>query len=332
MNRRSMIRLLTSEALRKMSWEAWVTNPMMSTYHSPVLLHESLEALSINPAGVYVDVTFGGGGHSREILKRLNSQGRLIAFDQDPDAVQNVPDDQRFTLVRTNFRNLRKGLAECGLQKVNGILADLGVSSHQFDTAERGFSIRFEGPLDMRMNPEQPLSAKEVLATYQQAELRSIFKTYGEVDNAGLVAKKIVEAREEKAINTVEELKAVLLPLSRRGKENQYLAKVFQALRIEVNSELDALKEMLEQAAEVLEESGRLVVISYHSLEDRMVKNYFRSGSFDGDQEKDFYGNLIRPLEPVSMKAILPEENEIELNPRARSAKMRVAEMPRKTG
>lgn len=304
----------------------------MSTYHSPVLLHESLEALSINPAGVYVDVTFGGGGHSREILKRLNSQGRLIAFDQDPDAVQNVPDDQRFTLVRTNFRNLRKGLAECGLQKVNGILADLGVSSHQFDTAERGFSIRFEGPLDMRMNPEQPLSAKEVLATYQQAELRSIFKTYGEVDNAGLVAKKIVEAREEKAINTVEELKAVLLPLSRRGKENQYLAKVFQALRIEVNSELDALKEMLEQAAEVLEESGRLVVISYHSLEDRMVKNYFRSGSFDGDQEKDFYGNLIRPLEPVSMKAILPEENEIELNPRARSAKMRVAEMPRKTG
>lgn len=304
----------------------------MSTYHSPVLLHESLEALSINPAGVYVDVTFGGGGHSREILKRLNSQGRLIAFDQDPDAVQNVPDDQRFTLVRTNFRNLRKGLAECGLQKVNGILADLGVSSHQFDTAERGFSIRFEGPLDMRMNPEQPLSAKEVLATYQQAELRSIFKTYGEVDNAGLVAKKIVEAREEKAINTVEELKAVLLPLSRRGKENQYLAKVFQALRIEVNSELDALKEMLEQAAEVLEESGRLVVISYHSLEDRMVKNYFRSGSFDGDQEKDFYGNLIRPLEPVSMKAILPDENEIELNPRARSAKMRVAEMPRKTG
>lgn len=304
----------------------------MSTYHSPVLLHESLEALSINPAGVYVDVTFGGGGHSREILKRLNSQGRLIAFDQDPDAVQNVPDDQRFTLVRTNFRNLRKGLAECGLQKVNGILADLGVSSHQFDTAERGFSIRFEGPLDMRMNPEQPLSAKEVLATYQQAELRSIFKTYGEVDNAGLVAKKIVEAREEKTINTVEELKAVLLPLSRRGKENQYLAKVFQALRIEVNSELDALKEMLEQAAEVLEESGRLVVISYHSLEDRMVKNYFRSGSFDGDQEKDFYGNLIRPLEPVSMKAILPEENEIELNPRARSAKMRVAEMPRKTG
>lgn len=304
----------------------------MSTYHSPVLLHESLEALSINPAGVYVDVTFGGGGHSREILKRLNSQGRLIAFDQDPDAVQNVPDDQRFTLVRTNFRNLRKGLAECGLQKVNGILADLGVSSHQFDTAERGFSIRFEGPLDMRMNPEQPLSAKEVLATYQQAELRSIFKTYGEVDNAGLVAKKIVEAREEKTISTVEELKAVLLPLSRRGKENQYLAKVFQALRIEVNSELDALKEMLEQAAEVLEESGRLVVISYHSLEDRMVKNYFRSGSFDGDQEKDFYGNLIRPLEPVSMKAILPEENEIELNPRARSAKMRVAEMPRKTG
>lgn len=304
----------------------------MSTYHSPVLLHESLEALSINPAGVYVDVTFGGGGHSREILKRLNSQGRLIAFDQDPDAVQNVPDDQRFTLVRTNFRNLRKGLAECGLQKVNGILADLGVSSHQFDTAERGFSIRFEGPLDMRMNPEQPLSAKEVLATYQQAELRSIFKTYGEVDNAGLVAKKIVEARGEKTINTVEELKAVLLPLSRRGKENQYLAKVFQALRIEVNSELDALKEMLEQAAEVLEESGRLVVISYHSLEDRMVKNYFRSGSFDGDQEKDFYGNLIRPLEPVSMKAILPEENEIELNPRARSAKMRVAEMPRKTG
>jgi 16S rRNA (cytosine1402-N4)-methyltransferase len=305
---------------------------MMSTYHSPVLLHESLEELNIDPAGIYVDVTFGGGGHSREILKRLNENGKLFAFDQDPDAVRNVPDDSRFTLIRENFRTLKDSLFKAGITSVDGILADLGVSSHQFDTAERGFSIRFEGPLDMRMNPEQSLSAATVINTYEANELRKIFRLYGEVENAGAVVKRILDARASESIETVEQLKAVLIPLARRGKENQYLAKVFQALRIEVNNELDALQEMLIQAAEVLKESGRLVVISYHSLEDRLVKNYFRSGSFEGEQEKDFYGNLIRPLEPLSMKAILPNENEIEMNSRARSAKMRVATKPRKTG
>lgn len=304
----------------------------MSTYHSPVLLHESLEELNIDPAGIYVDVTFGGGGHSREILKRLNENGKLFAFDQDPDAVRNVPDDSRFTLIRENFRTLKDSLFKAGITSVDGILADLGVSSHQFDTAERGFSIRFEGPLDMRMNPEQSLSAATVINTYEANELRKIFRLYGEVENAGAVVKRILDARASESIETVEQLKAVLIPLARRGKENQYLAKVFQALRIEVNNELDALQEMLIQAAEVLKESGRLVVISYHSLEDRLVKNYFRSGSFEGEQEKDFYGNLIRPLEPLSMKAILPNENEIEMNSRARSAKMRVATKPRKTG
>lgn len=304
----------------------------MSTYHSPVLLHESLEELNIDPAGIYVDVTFGGGGHSREILKRLNENGKLFAFDQDPDAVRNVPNDSRFTLIRENFRTLKDSLFKAGITSVDGILADLGVSSHQFDTAERGFSIRFEGPLDMRMNPEQSLSAATVINTYEANELRKIFRLYGEVENAGAVVKRILDARASESIETVEQLKAVLIPLARRGKENQYLAKVFQALRIEVNNELEALQEMLIQAAVVLKESGRLVVISYHSLEDRLVKNYFRSGSFEGEQEKDFYGNLIRPLEPLSMKAILPNENEIEMNSRARSAKMRVATKPRKTG
>jgi 16S rRNA (cytosine1402-N4)-methyltransferase len=305
---------------------------MMSTYHSPVLLHESLEELNIDPAGIYVDVTFGGGGHSREILKRLNESGKLFAFDQDPDAVRNAPNDSRFTLIRENFRTLKDSLFKAGITSVDGILADLGVSSHQFDTAERGFSIRFEGPLDMRMNPEQSLSAATVINTYEANELRNILRLYGEVENAGAVVKRILDARTSESIETVEQLKAVLIPLARRGKENQYLAKVFQALRIEVNNELEALQEMLIQAAVVLKESGRLVVISYHSLEDRLVKNYFRSGSFEGEQEKDFYGNLIRPLEPLSMKAILPNENEIEMNSRARSAKMRVATKPRKTG
>ncbi len=304
----------------------------MSTYHSPVLLHESLEELNIDPAGIYVDVTFGGGGHSREILKRLNESGKLFAFDQDPDAVRNAPNDSRFTLIRENFRTLKDSLFKAGITSVDGILADLGVSSHQFDTAERGFSIRFEGPLDMRMNPEQSLSAATVINTYEANELRNILRLYGEVENAGAVVKRILDARTSESIETVEQLKAVLIPLARRGKENQYLAKVFQALRIEVNNELEALQEMLIQAAVVLKESGRLVVISYHSLEDRLVKNYFRSGSFEGEQEKDFYGNLIRPLEPLSMKAILPNENEIEMNSRARSAKMRVATKPRKTG
>ena len=298
---------------------------MMSTYHRSVLLHESLDVLGIIPDGVYVDVTFGGGGHSKEILNRLGPNGKLIAFDQDSDAVANAIDDHRFTLVKQNFRNLKSALQQLQVKQVDGLLADLGVSSHQFDTAERGFSIRMEGPLDMRMNKEGELTAADVLGNYEMHQLRHIFRLYGEVDNAGLLAKKIVEGRMTSELQTVEDLRKILTPLSKKGKENQYMAKVFQALRIEVNGELEALREMLTHALEIVKEEGRLVVISYHSLEDRLVKNFFRSGTFEGETEKDFYGNLIRPLEPLGSKPIVPTEEEIELNPRARSAKMRVA-------
>jgi 16S rRNA (cytosine1402-N4)-methyltransferase len=297
----------------------------MSTYHRSVLLHESLDALGIIPDGVYVDVTFGGGGHSNEILKRLGSTGKLIAFDQDEDAVRNAPDDSRFVLVKQNFSQLKNSLQQLGINHVDGVLADLGVSSHQFDTADRGFSIRFDGPLDMRMNQQSLLTAAIVLNTYGEQELKKMFRLYGEVENAGLLVKKIAEYRSSRELETIEELRVLLTPLSRRGKENQYMAKVFQALRIEVNGELEVLQEMLTQATEVLRENGKLVVISYHSLEDRLVKNYFRSGSFEGKQEKDFYGNLIRPLEPMESKPAVPSEEEIEQNSRARSAKMRVA-------
>lgn len=297
----------------------------MSTYHRSVLLHESLDALGIVPDGVYVDVTFGGGGHSKEILKRLGPEGKLIAFDQDEDAWQNAPDDNRFTLVKENFSTLKRALNELRITSVNGVLADLGVSSHQFDTAERGFSIRLDGPLDMRMNQQSGLTAAVVINEYEENELKKIFRLYGEVENAGLLVKRISEKRKQGAIQTVEELKQIMIPLSRKGKENQYMAKVFQALRIEVNGELEVLKEMLRQSADVLMEGGKLVVISYHSLEDRLVKNFFRSGNFDGTQEKDFYGNLIRPLEPEESKPVVPADEEIEENSRARSAKMRVA-------
>lgn len=297
----------------------------MSTYHRPVLLHESLEALGIVPNGIYVDVTFGGGGHSKEILERLGPEGRLIAFDQDADAVKNAPGDKRFTLVRRNFRELENSLKEMNVSKVDGILADLGVSSHQFDTADRGFSIRLNGPLDMRMNQENELTAAAVLNSYSGNELKNVFRLYGEVENAGLLVKRISEAREMKPIETVEDLRNIIGPLLKKGKENQSLAKVFQALRIEVNGEIDVLREMLSQAAHVLTVGGKLVVISYHSLEDRLVKNFFRSGNFEGKPEKDFYGNLIRPLEPNEAKPIVPGDAEIEQNSRARSAKMRVA-------
>jgi 16S rRNA (cytosine1402-N4)-methyltransferase len=298
---------------------------MMSTYHRSVLLHESLDALGILPHGVYVDVTFGGGGHSKEILKRLGPEGKLIAFDQDDDAVKNAPDDPRFTLVKENFSELQQSLAQLGIEKVDGVLADLGVSSHQFDTAERGFSTRFDGPLDMRMDQQSALTAAVVLNTYEEQELKKMFRLYGEVENAGQLVRKLAEFRAKQPVETIEQLRAILTPLSRRGKENQYMAKVFQALRIEVNAELEVLREMLTQAGEVLKENGRLVVISYHSLEDRLVKNFFRSGNFEGEQEKDFYGNLIRPLEPLESKPVVPSDEEIEQNSRARSAKMRIA-------
>lgn len=298
---------------------------MMSTYHRSVLLHESLDALGIQPEGVYVDVTFGGGGHSREILKRLGPAGKLVAFDQDDDAVKNAPDDPRFVLVKKNFSELKGSLHELGIGNVNGVLADLGVSSHQFDTAERGFSTRFDGTLDMRMNQQSELTAAVVLNTYGEQELKQMFRLYGEVENAGQLVKRVSSARAESEIETIEQLREILLPLSRKGKENQYMAKVFQALRIEVNAELDVLRAMLKQASEVLQENGRFVVISYHSLEDRLVKNFFRSGNFEGNAEKDFYGNLIRPLEPLGSKPVVPADEEIEQNSRARSAKMRIA-------
>jgi len=302
----------------------------MSSYHKPVLLKDCLEGLNIRANGTYVDVTFGGGGHAKAILEKLGENGKLFAFDQDEDAAANAPGDPRFTLVRQNFRYLRNFLKLYNAIPVDGILADLGVSSHQFDTAERGFSTRFEGPLDMRMDRNARRSAADVLNTAEEKELKNMFGFYGEVENAGRLAKTIVSARKEKPLRTIADLKEAIAPCVRKGKENQYLAQVFQALRIEVNAELDALKEMLEQAAEVLKPGGRLVVISYHSLEDRLVKHFMQKGKFGGDAEKDFYGNLLRPLEPVNKKPILPQEDEIQENNRARSAKLRIAQKPDK--
>lgn len=297
----------------------------MSIYHSPVLLHESLEALAIRPGGTYVDVTFGGGGHSKAILAQLGETGRLIAFDQDEDAVANSIDDPRFTLVRQNFRFLKNFLRLHNAIPVDGILADLGISSHQIDEPERGFSTRFDGPLDMRMNRSTGMTASDVLNGYEDDKLKKIFSAYGEVENSGRLAKTIVAARQEAPIETIGELKTAIATCMPRGKEFQYLAKVFQALRIEINGEMDALRQMLEQAVEVLAPEGRIAVIAYHSLEDRIVKNFFRSGNEEGTNEKDFFGNLVRPLEPVNRKPIVPGEKEIEENNRARSAKLRIA-------
>lgn len=300
----------------------------MSTYHNPVLFHESLEALNIRPNGIYVDVTFGGGGHSRGILEQLGENGKLLAFDQDADAEANAIDDPRFTLVKQNFKYLKNFLRLHGISAIDGLLADLGVSSHQFDVAERGFSTRFDGPLDMRMSRQQPLTAADVLAMSDEYQLRSIFRQYGEVENAPQLARQVIKAREEQAIDSIAALKAAIAPCMKRGRENQYLAQVFQALRIEVNGELEALKALLMQSAEMLRPGGRIAVISYHSLEDRLVKHFFRTGNFDDDAEKDFYGNLIRPLEPVNRKPITPGKDELEENSRARSAKLRIAEKP----
>lgn len=302
----------------------------MSTYHKPVLLHESLEGLAIRPDGTYVDVTFGGGGHSRAILEQLGEKGKLIAFDQDEDAVANAINDPRFILIRQNFRFLKNFLRLHNAIPVDGILADLGISSHQIDEPERGFSTRFNGPLDMRMNRSAALSAEEVINTYDERQLRNIFREYGDVENAGRLANVIVTAREQESIRSIAELKEAISPCVPKGKEFQYLAKVFQALRIEINGEMDALKELLQQSAEVLKPGGRLVVIAYHSLEDRLVKNFFRTGNFEGENEKDFFGNLIRPLEPVNRKPIIPGEDELNENNRARSAKLRIAQNPQK--
>ncbi|TND09216.1 MAG: S-adenosyl-methyltransferase MraW [Bacteroidetes bacterium] len=285
-----------------------------------------MEGLSIRHDGIYVDVTFGGGGHSRAILERLGENGKLFGFDQDEAAVANAIADSRFTLVKQNFRYLKNFLKLYNAVPVDGILADLGVSSHQFDTAGRGFSTRFEGPLDMRMNSRSGATAADVLNSYEEGKLKRMFGEFGEVENAGRLARTIVQARAEKPLQTIAELKQAIEPCVRKGKENQYYAQVFQALRIEVNGELDALKEMLMQAVEVLKPGGRLVVISYHSLEDRLVKHFMQKGKFEGEVEKDFYGNMIRPLEPLTRKPILPQEEEIQENNRARSAKLRIAQ------
>jgi 16S rRNA (cytosine1402-N4)-methyltransferase len=297
----------------------------MSNYHTPVMLQECIDGLNIRPEGTYVDVTFGGGGHSREIMNHLGKHGRLLAFDQDIDAQQNLIEDERFEFIDQNFRYLKNFCRLHNAIPVNGVLADLGVSSYQFDQAERGFSIRFDAELDMRMNQADKLTAKEVINTYSEADLHRIFGIYGEIQNAKTLAKTIVTSRLKAPINTVADLKNKISDIIPRGKENKYLAQVFQALRIEVNQELEALKDFLIQSAEVLVSGGRLVVMSYHSLEDRLVKNFIAKGKFSGEVEKDFYGNDQKPFEQVSRGAITASEDEIKRNNRARSAKLRIA-------
>jgi len=298
----------------------------MIEYHVPVLLNECIKGLNINPEGIIVDVTYGGGGHSKEILKHLTS-GKLIAFDQDADAHNNAVNDEHFTLVESNFEHLKNQLRFAGAIPVDGILADLGVSSHQFDEASRGFSFRFdEAELDMRMNQQQNLSAKQIINTYTEAQLADLFFFYGELKSARKLAKAIIVKRAVKPIDTVGELKSCLLPLAPKFKDYKFFAQVFQALRIEVNNEMGALKALLEQSADVMKKGGRLVVISYHSLEDKLVKNYMNKGKFEGDAEKDFYGNEIKPFHPLTRKAIVPDTEEMSKNPRSRSAKLRIAE------
>ena len=299
-----------------------------SVYHIPVMLAQCTEGLAIDPNGIYVDVTFGGGGHSREILKHLD-KGHLYGFDQDADAIANIPENDRFTFVEANFRDLKRYLRLHGVKKVDGILADLGISSHQIDEPSRGFSTRFSGSLDMRMNQSADLSAKEVLSTYEESKLHKIFGIYGEVKNAKTLAQAVVAERASQPFETTEGFTSFLKKYAPRGKDFKYYAQVFQALRIEVNDEMGALEEMLLSAVELLKPEGRLVVMSYHSLEDRLVKNLIQKGKFQGEVEKDFYGNLIRPLEPVVRGAVVADEEEIARNPRARSAKLRVA---KKTG
>lgn len=294
-------------------------------YHNPVLLQECIEGLNIDPEGIYVDVTFGGGGHSREIIKHLTT-GKLFAFDQDPDAVQNSINDERFVLIQQNFRYMKNFLKMYKALPVKGVLADLGVSSHQFDVAERGFSIRFDAPLDMRMDKNAKLSAINVLNEYTDEQLKKIFKEYGELPNAWKVATEIVKNREAGAIDTVFKLKAAVASCAPKYKDNQFYAQLFQAIRIEVNQEIEVLKEFLMQTVEVLDKGGRLVVMSYHSLEDRLVKNFIKKGKFEGELEKDFYGNPITPFKVIGSKPIVPSERELKENSRSRSAKLRIAE------
>lgn len=295
------------------------------TYHIPVLLHESIEGLNIRPDGVYVDVTFGGGGHSQEILSRLTS-GKLVAFDQDSDALENKINHPGFILCNGNFRFLKNFLKYNGITQIDGLLADLGVSSHHFDTAERGFTFQGNSPLDMRMNPLAQLTASEILNQYPEDRLRYIFRDYGEVENAHRLASIIVSNRESRAYSTSSQFIEAIKPCIPRGAENKYLAKVYQALRIEVNRELESLKSMLSQCINVIVPGGRLVVITYHSLEDRLVKNFVKAGNFQGELEKDFYGNIKAPFKALHSRVIVSTEEELEINSRARSAKLRIAE------
>lgn len=293
-------------------------------YHNPVLLKESVDGLNIKPDGIYVDVTFGGGGHSREILSRLGEKGRLYAFDQDEDALKNAIDDPRFTLINENFRFIKRFLRFHGVKKVDGILGDFGVSSHQFNVAERGFSTRFEAKLDMRMSQKSSLSAYEVINNYDHDQLKKMFFEYADLRNAGRIAAEIIKAREVAPIESGDQLKEVLKPFLFKEKEHKILAQIYQAIRIEVNQEIEALKEFLLQTEELLNKGGRLSLISYHSLEDRLVKRYIRSGLFEGEPEKDFYGNISVPFKKVK-GLIVPSAEEIYKNNRARSAKLRIA-------
>jgi 16S rRNA (cytosine1402-N4)-methyltransferase len=294
-------------------------------YHNPVLLKETVDGLNIKPDGVYVDVTFGGGGHSREIMSRLGPNGRLFAFDQDEDALENAIQDDRFTLINENFRFIKRFLRFYGVKGVDGILADLGVSSHQFDVAERGFSTRFDAGLDMRMSQKNDLNAYRVVNEYDDVNLKRVFLDYGELKNAPALARTIVEARTDYPIKTTDELKEVLAKYLPERVRNKILAQIYQAIRIEVNQEMDVLKEFLEQSLEILNPGGRLSVISYHSLEDRLVKRFMKNGMFEGEPERDFYGNFSVPFKSIG-KLIVPGNEEIKLNNRARSAKLRIAE------
>ncbi len=296
------------------------------TYHVPVLLKESVEGMNLQPGGIYVDVTFGGGGHSREILRQGDSTIRLFSFDQDEDAERNIVDDKRFTFVRSNFRYLHNFLRYHDVEEVDAVLADLGVSSHHFDDSERGFSFRFDGKLDMRMNKRAGMTAAEVVNTYDEERLANIFYLYGELKNSRKLASAITKARSNKQIVTIGDFLDIVKPMFGREREKKELAKVFQALRIEVNQEMEALKEMLYAATEALKPGGRLVVITYHSLEDRMVKNMMKTGNIEGKAEQDFFGNVQTPFRLVNNKVIVASDEEVARNPRSRSAKLRIAE------
>ena len=301
---------------------------MTQTYHTPVMLHECLDGLAIQPEGIYVDVTFGGGGHSKAILERLHAKGKLVAFDQDTDAQRNLPKaDQRFVFIDQNFAYIQNHLEYQGLVPINGLLADLGVSSHQFDTDERGFSYRFDDAiLDMRMDKSVHEDAAYILANYTEQQLADIFYQYGELTQARRIAKTIVTKRAQRTIATVGDIKEVLAEYAPKFKDYKFWSQVFQALRIEVNKELEVLKQLLQSTLEVMAPKSRLVIMSYHSLEDRLVKNFINTGNFNGDVEKDFYGNIKRPFQPISKKAITASEAELATNPRSRSAKLRIAE------